>query len=159
MNSCLLCVLKLKLIQIKKLKLNFRNNHKYVHISQRHFSSYYFEFLLWYHLYIFCYGTSRQHKKAEHLDIIQVLVLPCPWLRFMCLQTPATVKVKVLFSFKMISQQFCSFDNFNSLLWGYYSFSFWILLALKLTIRIIGRGDMVGEGWKHLAKLIMWYLC
>ena len=116
MNSCLLSVLKLKLIQIKKLKLNFRNNHKYVHISQWHFSSYYFELLLRFHLYIFCYETYRQHKKAEILDIIQVLILPCPWLRFMCLQTPATVKVKVLFSFKMISQQFCSFDNFNSLL-------------------------------------------
>ena len=54
------------------------------------------------------------------------------------------IKVKVLLSFKMNSKQFCSFDNFNSLLWGDYSFGFWLLLTLKLTMRIIGRGDMVG---------------
>ena len=45
-------------------------------------------------------------------------------------------------------KQFCSFDNF-------YSIGFLLLLTLKLTIRIIGRGDMVktklerGEGWKN----------
>ena len=39
-----------------------------------------------------------------------------------------------------------------------------IALALKLTIRIIGRGDMVGiklergGGWKNFAKLTMWLL-
>ena len=38
-------------------------------------------------------------------------------------------------------------------------------LALKLTIRIIARGDMVGiksergGSWKNFAKLIMWSLC
>ena len=71
----------------------------------------------------------------------------------------ADIKVKVLFSFKMNSKQFCSFDNFSSLLWGYYSFGFWLLLALKLTIRIIGRGDMIGGGWKNSTKLIVWSLC
>ena len=44
----------------------------------------------------------------------------------------------------MNSKQFCSFDNFNSLLRGYDSIGFWLLLTLKLTIRIIGTGDMVG---------------
>ena len=50
---------------------------------------------------------------------------------------------------------FCSFDNFSSQLWGYYSFGLWLLLALKLTIRKIGRGNMVGikseqgQGWKN----------
>ena len=66
---------------------------------------------------------------------------------------------------KMNSKHFCSFDNFNSLLWGYYFFRFWLLLALKLTIRIKVRGDVVGinwsggGGWKNFAKLIMWSLC
>ena len=59
----------------------------------------------------------------------------------------------------MNSKQFRSFDNFNSLLWVYYSFSFWLLLALKLAIRIIGRGDMVGikmesgGSWKKVSKI------
>ena len=64
----------------------------------------------------------------------------------------------------MNSKQFCSCDNFSSLLWGYYSFGLGLLLALKLTIRIIGRGDVVGiksewgGGWKDFAKLIIWSL-
>ena len=41
--------------------------------------------------------------------------------------------------------QFCSFDNFNSLLWGYYSFGLRLLLALRLTVRIIEMGDMAGR--------------
>ena len=42
---------------------------------------------------------------------------------------------------------------------------FVITLAVKLTIRIIGRGEMVGiysergEGWKNFAKLIMLSPC
>ena len=42
---------------------------------------------------------------------------------------------------------------------------FVILLALKLTIRIIARGDMVAlkpewvGNWKNFAKLTMWSLC
>ena len=61
----------------------------------------------------------------------------------------------------MNSKQFCAFDNFNSLLSGYCSFAFLLLLLLKLTIAIIGRGDMVeinsecGGGWKNVAKLLM----
>ena len=55
----------------------------------------------------------------------------------------------------MNSKQFCSFDNFNSLLWGYYSFGILLLLALKLTIIIIERGDMVGGGSKSFANLIV----
>ena len=39
--------------------------------------------------------------------------------------------------------QFCSFDDFNSLLWGYYSFDLWLFSAVKL-FGIIGWGDMVG---------------
>ena len=55
--------------------------------------------------------------------------------------------------------QFCSSDNLNSLLWGCYSFGLWYLLALKSTIRIIGRDDMVGiklewvGGWKNFRKI------
>ena len=62
-------------------------------------------------------------------------------------------------------QQFCCFDHFNSLLWAYYSFGFSLLLALKLTIRITERGDIIviklerGGGWKNFAKLITWSLC
>ena len=61
----------------------------------------------------------------------------------------------------MNSNQFCYFDNFNSQRWVYYSIGFWLFLALKLTIKIIGRVDMVGTkmelggGWKKFAKLIM----
>ena len=61
----------------------------------------------------------------------------------------------------MNSKQFWSSDNFNSLLWGYYSFSLWLLLALKLTIRIKGSGHKIGIksergwGWKKFAKLII----
>ena len=64
---------------------------------------------------------------------------------------------------KMSSKQFCSFDNFNSLPRGYYSFGFW--LPLVLAIAMIGRGDVVGinleweGGWKNFAKLIMWSVC
>ena len=43
----------------------------------------------------------------------------------------------------MNSRQFCSFDLF-SLLLGYYSLGFGTLLALKLIIRIIRGGGMVG---------------
>ena len=59
------------------------------------------------------------------------------------------IKVKVLFSFKMNSKQFYSFDII-SLLWSYYPFGSWLLLALKLTNRIIRRGGMVRGGWKIL---------
>ena len=52
-------------------------------------------------------------------------------------------------------KQFCSFDSINSLLWGYYSFGFWLLLALKLTFTIIEGSDMVGEGWENFEKLII----
>ena len=58
-------------------------------------------------------------------------------------------------------KQFCSFDNFNSLLSDYYSFGFSLLLALKLTIRITRIGHMVeiklerGGGWKNFAKLLI----
>ena len=61
----------------------------------------------------------------------------------------------------MNSKQFFSFDNFNSLFGGDYSLGLLLLLALKLTIRTIIMGDMVGinmkgeSGWKHFAKLIM----
>ena len=70
-----------------------------------------------------------------------------------------------MFPFKMTFKQFGSFDHFNSLPWGYYSFGFWLLLAPKLTVRIIGRGDIVGiklewgGGWKYFAKSIMLSLC
>ena len=70
-----------------------------------------------------------------------------------------------MFSFKMNSKQSCYFDNFNSQLWVYYSIGFWLLLALKLAIKITGRVDMVGakmelgRGWIKSAKLIMWSLC
>ena len=53
-------------------------------------------------------------------------------------------------------KSFSSFDNFNSLLRGYYSLGFLLPLTFKLTIRMIGRGDMVGiklirgGGWKIL---------
>ena len=53
-------------------------------------------------------------------------------------------------------------DNFNSLLWGYYSFGLWILLTLKLTVRIKGMGRMAGiklergGGSKNFEELIMW---
>ena len=110
------------------------------------------------------------------MDIVKVLILLRLLLRFIRLQTLAKmwhfllavflwcvdIKVKVSSSFKMNSKQFCCFDNFNSLLWGYYSIGFWILLALKFTIRIIGRGDMAGtklerrRGWK---KKIMKDFC
>ena len=53
------------------------------------------------------------------------------------------IKVKVLFFFKMNSEQILSFNSSNSLLWGYCSFRCWLLLALKLKIRVIRRGDMV----------------
>ena len=56
-------------------------------------------------------------------------------------------------------QAVCSFDNYNWLLWGCYLFGFWLLLALKFTIKIIGEGDMVGGGWKKFVKLIMSSLC
>ena len=55
----------------------------------------------------------------------------------------------------MNSKQFFSFDNFNSLFGGDYSLGLLLLLALKLTIRTIIMGDMVGinmkgeSGWKH----------
>ena len=64
-------------------------------------------------------------------------------------------------SFTMNSKQFGSSYNFSSLLWGYYSFGLWLVLELKLIIRIIGTGAMVGiklEGggyWKRFEKLIM----
>ena len=65
----------------------------------------------------------------------------------------------------MSSKKIWYSDNFQPLLWGYYWFGSWILLALKLTIRIIARGDMVGiksergGSWKNFAKLIIWTLC
>ena len=46
-----------------------------------------------------------------------------------------------------------------------HSFGLWLLLAVKLTIRIIGSGHMFGiksereGGWKNFAKLIMGSLC
>ena len=43
----------------------------------------------------------------------------------------------------MAFKQFCSFDNINSLLKGYYSFGLWLLLLLKLTVRIIRESAMV----------------
>ena len=48
-------------------------------------------------------------------------------------------------------------SNFSSLLFGLR-----LLLKLKLTIRIIGRVNMVGiksergKGWRNFAKLIVW---
>ena len=62
----------------------------------------------------------------------------------------------------MNSQQFCLSDNFTLLLWDYYSSCLRLLLGAKLTIRITGRGAMVGiklergGGWKNFEKLIMW---
>ena len=109
--------------------------------------------------------------------MLKVLILMRLFLRFMWSQTLARVwyfllsffimccvkcvyiKIKVLFSFKMNSKQFFSFDNFNLLLWGYYSIGFRLLLALKLTIRIIGTDDVVetklerGEGMKDFCCL------
>ena len=49
----------------------------------------------------------------------------------------------------MNSKQFFSDDNFNSLLWDCCWFGCWLLLALKLTIRIIERDDMVGRKWSR----------
>ena len=49
----------------------------------------------------------------------------------------------------MNSKQFFSDDNFNSLLWDCYWFGYWLLLALKLTIIIIERDDMVGRKWSR----------
>ena len=61
----------------------------------------------------------------------------------------------------MNSKQFFSFANVNPLLWDYYSFGLWLLLALKLRIRIIGRSNVVGIKlepggvWKYFPRLIM----
>ena len=61
----------------------------------------------------------------------------------------------------MNSEQFCPSENFSSLQWDYYLIGFWLLLALELTITIIGMGHMVGTkvdrggGWQNFAKLIM----
>ena len=49
----------------------------------------------------------------------------------------------------MNSRQLCSFDIF-SLLLGYYSLGFGTLLALKLIIRIIGRG---WYGWNDIGAV------
>ena len=49
----------------------------------------------------------------------------------------------------MNSKQFFSDDNFNSLLWDCYWSGYWLFLALKLTIRIIERDDMVGRKWSR----------
>ena len=62
-------------------------------------------------------------------------------------------------------KEFWSSDNFNLLVWAYYSFSFWLLLALKLTTWIMGRGDMAGiklergDGWKNICKINYVVLC
>ena len=61
--------------------------------------------------------------------------------------------------YKRQSFVFLKNDNFNSLLWDYYLFSFWLLLAIKLAIRITERSEKVWEGCKNFAKLIMWSLC
>ena len=126
-----------------------------------------------------CYETSRQNKKEENLDIIKVLILLRLLLSFVWSQTLASVWHSLLaffFSlmcwyksqsfvfvhddpFLLFSKQFCYFDNFNSLPWGYYLFGFWLLLALEITIRIIIRGGMVGiklergGGWKNFCKI------
>ena len=99
---------------------------------------------------------------------LKVLILLRLLLRFKWLKTLATLWrslvafwINVLFSLKMNSKQFCSFDNFISLLWGSYSFGFWSVLALKLTIRIKESRDMVRKGWKSFPKLRMlslWYV-
>ena len=137
------------------VKLSFRVFHEIN--FQRHFMKH--EILSWSTftlVYKFHCARFSPIKKLclQRKDISSKI---CDILCYLFLLT-CDIKVKVLLSFKMNSKQFCSFDNLNLLLRGYYLFGFWLLLALKLTISIIGRSDMVGRGWKNFAKLIMWSL-
>ena len=122
-----------------------------------------------------CYKTSRPNKKNEILDIIKASILLHFFVKihlianscksvtsiasFFCLCVD--IKVEVLFSFKMNSKQFYSFDDFISLLWDYYSFGFWLLLALKLTIRIIRSNMLEGVGKtlqnQQCGHYVKWY--
>ena len=75
------------------------------------------------------YETSAQNKKGLWY-FLQVFLLIC-WYKSQS------------FAFLQDEFQFFPFDNFNSLLWGYYLFGLQLFLAVKLTVRIIGSGDIV----------------
>ena len=116
----------------------------YIHIYIIYIYMYIYIYKMYMYIYIYICIYSVTFSASFFL-----LICWCKSQSFVCL--------------KMSSKQFCSFDNFNSLPRGYYSFGFWLPLALA--IAMIGRGDVVGinlewqGGWKNFAKLIMWSVC
>ena len=102
--------------------------------------------------------TSRQNKKKK-LGYYKSVHIIASFVRIHLNANSCNSKSQSFVFVQDGSKWFCSLDNFNSLPRG-YSFGFWLLLALKLTIRIlIGRGDAVGGGSKNFVKLIMCALC